>query len=140
MTDEVREYARKRIIESGIRIIHPPNFKCRGDVDLFIKMSSFLSMKGTEAVNRQEMCMTNKEVSAVFKDIYNGFWMKHRDNLPVLSDEAGWDAVVREAGELMDKHNCQLARNMMADLTSIMDQRQRSKERGEYDGFVSDKV
>ncbi len=72
--------------------------------------------------------MTNKELSDVFTDIYNGFWMKYRDNLPLLSDEAGWEKITEEARELMKKHDCQLARNMAADLLAIMDQRQRNKE------------
>lgn len=71
--------------------------------------------------------MTNKEVSAVFTDIYNGFWIKHRDHLPNLDDSAGWEAIHTEAVELMKKHGCPLATNMVADLISIMDQRMRGK-------------
>lgn len=71
--------------------------------------------------------MTNKEVSEVFTDTYNGFWMRHRDNLPDLHDEIGWDAIYAEAGELLQKYDCLLARNMMADLMVIMDQRARGR-------------
>lgn len=71
--------------------------------------------------------MTNKEVSAVFTDIYNGFWMKHRDNLPGLHDEVGWDAIFAEAEALTKKHDNLLARNMVADLMVIMDQRMRKE-------------
>lgn len=70
--------------------------------------------------------MTNKEISELFTDIYNGFWMKYRDNLPVLHDESGWDAIYEEAEDLMQKHDSLLARNMVADLMAIMDQRARA--------------
>lgn len=72
--------------------------------------------------------MTNQEVSAIFTDIYNGFWMKHRDNLPLLKDKDEWDILVKEGKELMDKHDCQLASDMIADLLAVMDQRQREQE------------
>ncbi len=72
--------------------------------------------------------MTNKDVSAIFTDIYNGFWMKHRDNLPGVHDEAGWDSLLEEARELMGKHGCQLAQDMVANLVAIMDQRARQGE------------
>lgn len=73
--------------------------------------------------------MTNRELSDVFTDIYNGFWMKHRDSLPEISDKDGWKAIVEEAEDLVRKHDCQLARDMVGDLLAIMDQRQRNKER-----------
>lgn len=73
--------------------------------------------------------MTNRELSDVFTDIYNGFWMKHRDSLPEISDSDGWNAIVKEAGALVRKHDCQLARDMTADLLAVTDQRQRNKER-----------
>lgn len=73
--------------------------------------------------------MTNKEISEIFTDIYNGFWMKHRDNLPELHDESGWDAIYEAAKGLMQKHDSLLARNMVADLMAIMDQRAREGER-----------
>lgn len=129
MTEEIREYAQRRIRESGIRMVHCPDFGYREDVDKFIEIASYLSMKGAKAKTRQKICMTNKEVSEAFTDIYNGFWMRHRDSLPALSDDAGWDAVVREAWELMEKHDSQLARDMVGNVMAIMDQRQRDKER-----------
>lgn len=69
--------------------------------------------------------MTNKDVSAVFIDIYNGFWMNHRDHLPEVYDKSGWDAIHKEGQDLMKKHDCQLARDLVADLIVIMDQRAR---------------
>lgn len=71
--------------------------------------------------------MTNKEISGIFTDIYNGFWMKYRDNLPDLHDEPGWDAIYAEAERLTKKHGSQLARDMVADLIVIMDQRAREE-------------
>lgn len=47
--------------------------------------------------------MTNKEVSSVFTDIYNGFWMKYRDSLPDISDNVGWEEIVNEGKQLMKK-------------------------------------
>lgn len=73
--------------------------------------------------------MSNKEVSAVFTDVYNGFWMKHRDNLPEPTDECGWDAIYSEGQQLMKKHDCQLATDLVADLMAIMDQRARKRVR-----------
>lgn len=73
--------------------------------------------------------MTNKEVSEIFTDIYNGFWMHHRDNLPDLHDEAGWDAIYAEAEYLTKKHDSQLARDMVANLIVVMDQRARREEK-----------
>lgn len=69
--------------------------------------------------------MTNKEVSSVFTDIYNGFWMKYRDSLPDISDNVGWEEIVNEGHRLMEKHDCLLARNLVSDLISIMDSRAR---------------
>ena len=71
--------------------------------------------------------MTNQEVSAVFTDIYNGFWMKHRDNLPDISDNAGWEAIVNEGHQLMKKHDCCLAKDLVSDLIAIMDHRARKE-------------
>lgn len=71
--------------------------------------------------------MTNKEISEIFTDIYNGFWMKYRDNLPDLHDEPGWDAIYAEAKDLMQKHDSLLARNLVADLMVIMDRRAREE-------------
>lgn len=73
--------------------------------------------------------MTNKEVSEVFTDIYNVFWMRHRDNLPTLHDEAGWDAIYAEAESLTERYDSPLARDMVADLIVIMDQRARKEDR-----------
>lgn len=128
MPEEIMEYARKRIRENGIKLVHCPEFGCREDVDAFIRIASQMSRKGVEAKHGRTPTMTNKEVSAIFTDIYNGFWMKHRDNLPGLHDEAGWDSLHEEARGLMEKHGCQLAQDMVANLVVIMDQRQRSKE------------
>ena len=72
--------------------------------------------------------MTNQEVSAIFTDIYNGFWMKHRNQLPDLADSAGWDAIIREGHYIMKKYNCRLAMDLVSNLIAIMDQRAR-KER-----------
>lgn len=71
--------------------------------------------------------MTNKEISEIFTDIYNGFWMQHRDSLPALHDEVGWDAIYAEAERLTEKHGSQLARDMVADLIVIMDRRAREE-------------
>ena len=45
MTEEVKKYAEKRILESNIRMVpgHYPVFKSKEQVDLFIKMSSSMS-------------------------------------------------------------------------------------------------
>lgn len=129
MPEEIMEYARKRIRENGIKVVHCPEFGCRGDVDAFIRIAVQMSQKGVEAKRGRIPTMTNKEVSEIFKDIYNRFWMKHRDNLPGLHDEAGWDSLHEEARELMGRHGCQLARDMVADLVVVMDQRARKGER-----------
>lgn len=73
--------------------------------------------------------MSDRDVSAIFTGIYNGFWMKHRNNLPDLSDEAGWDAICEEGMNLMKKYDCQLATDLVADLMAIMDQRARKRVR-----------
>ncbi len=75
--------------------------------------------------------MTNKQVSDVCVDIYNGFWMKHRDKLPELDDIAGWDAIVDEGKALIKQHGCRLATDMVADFLELMDQRRRGE------GYVS---
>ena len=71
--------------------------------------------------------MTNKQISDIFTDIYNGFWIKHRDNLPDLQDDSGWDTLKAEANVLATKHDCQLAQDMAYGLLEIMDQRMRRK-------------
>lgn len=130
MPEEIMEYARKRIRENGIKMVHCPDFECREDADMFIRIAEHLSRKGVEARRRLDVVMTNKEVSGIFTDIYNGFWMKHRDNLPDLHDEARWDAIFAEAEALTKKHDNLLARNMVADLMVIMDQRVRKERTG----------
>lgn len=44
MMDEVREYAKKRIVEAGIRMVpgHYPNFKSREHVDQWLAMSMYV--------------------------------------------------------------------------------------------------
>lgn len=73
--------------------------------------------------------MTNKQVSDIFVDVYNGFWMKYRDRLPEKDDTAGWDAIVEEGKALMKKHGCQLATDMVSDFLTIMDQRMRERDK-----------
>lgn len=72
--------------------------------------------------------MTNKEVSAIFADIYNDFWMRNRDSLPPLEDEKAWDLLVTEGSALMKKYDCELATNMVGDLLNMMHQRKRLEE------------
>ncbi len=45
MTEEVRKYAEKRIMESNIRMVtgHYPEFDSKGQVDMFMKMSAKMS-------------------------------------------------------------------------------------------------
>lgn len=133
MTQEVKEYAEKRILESGIRMVsgHYPEFKSREHVDLWLKISKDVfrakALVEMEPEDSMEMNLTNEEISAIFTDIYNGFWMQHRDHIPERSDEAGWDAIMEESKVLMEKYNCQLARDLVANLVVIMDQRMREK-------------
>lgn len=127
MSEDIMDYARKRIRESGIRVVHCPEFAYREDVDAFIRIAGQMSRKGAEVRHSRAPGMMNGEVSAIFTDIYNGFWMRHRDNLPTLHDEAGWDAIYAEAERLTERYDSPLARDMVADLIVIMDQRARKE-------------
>ena len=37
-------------------------------------------------------CMTNKEISSIFNETYNLFWMKWRDNVPLRAQWRGYPA------------------------------------------------
>lgn len=79
MTDEVRAYAQKRITEKGIRMVHCPDFGCREDVDMFVKMTAYLSKRGKETMGFWNMTKVPKEkYSALLVQL-----KRNRDNVPL---------------------------------------------------------
>ena len=66
--------------------------------------------------------MTNREITAAFQDIYNGFWIRWRDR---HCTEQDFDQIYAEAVELMRKHPFRLAQDMIRDLLDELDRRHR---------------
>lgn len=53
--------------------------------------------------------MTNKEISSIFNETYNQFWMKWRDNVPPKDSEQ-WEILVSEANTIRAAHGTRLVR------------------------------
>ena len=53
--------------------------------------------------------MTNKEISSIFNETYNLFWMKWRDNVP-LRGSVEWDILQSEAHIIKLRHGTRLGR------------------------------
>ena len=53
--------------------------------------------------------MTNKEISSIFNETYNLFWMKWRDNVP-LRGSVEWDILQSEAHIIKLRHGTRLVR------------------------------
>ena len=53
MPQDVKEYAERKIHESGVRCVpgHYPVFKSKEDVDKWLEMTEFMRKKGAEALN-----------------------------------------------------------------------------------------
>lgn len=53
--------------------------------------------------------MTNKDISSIFSETYNQFWMKWRDNVPP-SGSADWDILLSEANAIKTRYGMHLVR------------------------------
>lgn len=72
--------------------------------------------------------MTNKQVSEMFGDIYNGFWLRYRDYVPADPQSPLWSQIVDEAGRLMRLHNCEMGHQMILGFLAELEDRSREKE------------
>lgn len=75
--------------------------------------------------------MTNREITAAFQDIYNGFWIRWRDR---RCTEQDFDQIYAEAVELMRKHPFRLAQDMIRDLMDELDRRHKGGNRNGKEG------
>ena len=75
--------------------------------------------------------MTNREITAAFQDIYNGFWVRWRDR---QCTEQDFDRIYAEAVELMRKHPFRLAQDMIRDLLDELDRRHRGGNKNGKEG------
>lgn len=68
--------------------------------------------------------MSNEQIAAAFREIYNGFWLRYRDH---RNSEQDFKRIVEEAGNLLERYPFPLARNMVLGLLDELDAR--NKER-----------
>lgn len=64
--------------------------------------------------------MTNQEIAAAFREIYNRFWLKWRDR---ENTEQDFDKISAEASELLKKYPFKLAQDMVLNFLDELDQR-----------------
>lgn len=57
MPQDVKEYAERRIHESGVICVpgHYPVFESKEDVDMWLKMIGFMKKKGAEKLNERNI-------------------------------------------------------------------------------------
>ena len=53
--------------------------------------------------------MTNRDISSIFNEVYNQFWMKWRDNVPARGS-IDWDILMGEAEIIKLRHGTHLVR------------------------------
>lgn len=53
--------------------------------------------------------MTNKDISSIFNETYNQFWMKWRDNVPPR-DSDQWTAMVGEVNAIKARYGTRMVR------------------------------
>lgn len=73
--------------------------------------------------------MSNEDISKAFQEVYNVFWLKHRNSNLQKDDEEGWNrlrdegfAIIRKYGE----HD--LVKHMVIGLMNELDRRMRQGE------------
>lgn len=70
--------------------------------------------------------MSNGQIAAAFREIYNGFWLRYRDH---RNSEQDFKRIVEEASGLMDRYPFPLARNMVLGLLDELTARDRERRR-----------
>lgn len=65
--------------------------------------------------------MTNKDVSNVFNETYNQFWMKWRDNVPPRGS-LDWDILQGEANIIKLRHGIRLVRKWEGPIPAMEDE------------------
>lgn len=75
--------------------------------------------------------MDNKIITEIFNQVHNVWWKKWRDK-PLHKDSPEWEAITREAGEILKKFNHPLAVHLIQDLLDELEDRCRNggKEKG----------
>ena len=64
--------------------------------------------------------MSNEEISAAFHEIYNGFWLRYRNN---KNSESDFEQIVNEARKLLEKYPFKLAQDMVLNFLDELDRR-----------------
>ena len=64
--------------------------------------------------------MSNQEIAAAFREIYNGFWIRWRDR---RNTERDFDQIWLEAKKLLEKYRFQLAQDMILNLLDELGRR-----------------
>lgn len=80
--------------------------------------------------------MSNEEIAKVFQEVYNGFWLKHRNTALDRFDAEGWDRLLNEGVALVQKYDGHpLVNHMVFDLINELDTRMINREeKHERDG------
>lgn len=71
--------------------------------------------------------MSNQEIAAAFREIYNGFWIRWRDRKNMEQD---FDQIWLEAKKLLEKYRFQLAQDMILDLLEELGRRSDNGKEG----------
>lgn len=64
--------------------------------------------------------MSNQEIAAAFREIYNGFWIRWRDRKNMEQD---FDQIWLEVQKLLEKYKFKLAQDMILDLLDELERR-----------------
>lgn len=63
--------------------------------------------------NRNYITMTHEQIKSAFNDMYNNFYLKHRNKDNHIRTDEEWEELLKEAKELQSKYNGTLARTIM---------------------------
>lgn len=70
--------------------------------------------------------MSNGQVAAAFREIYNGFWLRYRDH---RNSERDWERIVEEVSVLLEKYPFPLARNMVLGFLDELEAREKERRK-----------
>lgn len=73
--------------------------------------------------------MSNEEIAKAFHEVYNVFWLKHRNENLAIDNAEGWQRLLDEGMALIQKHNeCALVKHMVFDLMEELNRRARKSQ------------
>lgn len=72
--------------------------------------------------------LTDQEVKGICHDVYNGFWLRYRDNSPDLQSPE-WEEIAERERMLRERYNsCPLVLHMIQDLMDQLEARSRRRK------------